>query len=168
MLYHFFFAVTGPDTVKQITTLSQVLSQLQVVTSLINLLFRRYLPENDVLIIPYSLWNSRFANMDFLTLENDEKNYQKFPLARYAPAVAICWSVRYFVYDKLFSTHSPQGLLVKVVGVSIRPTSLRLEKRRSKKGNKREAWKGRATILPLTYHKQISQRLTQRSPWYLW
>ena len=50
-----FFAVTGPDIVKQIETLSHVLSQVQVVTSLINLLFGRYLANNDFLIITYSL-----------------------------------------------------------------------------------------------------------------
>ena len=65
-----FFAVTSPGTVKQTETLS--LQRAFTLTSLINVLFGRYLAKNDVLIITYSLWNSRFANMDFFTLESDE------------------------------------------------------------------------------------------------
>ena len=64
------FAVTSPGTVKQTETLS--LQRAFTLTSLINVLFGRYLAKNDVLIITYSLWNSHFANMDFFTLESDE------------------------------------------------------------------------------------------------
>ena len=125
-----FFGVTSPGTLKQTETLSHVLSHLQGITSLINVLFGRYLTSNDVLIITYSLWNSRFANMDFFTLESDEKLLEVPYCSRHLASwdfrlagqlLDISYRINYFLptRPRAKTNHDSMQLF--------RPTSLRLE-----------------------------------------